>query len=464
MSTNIIGGLNRSQAIKWGISFLLTVLLLVIPEQGLYTHQIKLFLAVTVFGLALAAFEIVPMMFISVVMPALWVLCGVAPVATVMSPWVGTTFLMIMGALFMAATLEDCGLLRRVAYFLMCKVKGNYFSLLCSIMIVAALINVLTSGRGYLIMAPLAAGLCVSLGGMNKRLGAGLATAVMLGGCTSHAYTYQATAWAVILKLGANYIGPTDITPLSIIMHNWPLFFVSLVILYVVSKWYKPEDGLGEVTYFQEQLAAMGKVTRREKANTFMLALTLIYIFTVNIHKLDINLGFALIPWIVYLPFVNGADENTMKKMNMPIIFFVAACMSIGTVAGSLGLGTAIADTCEQLLHGSSSPFAIMSIVFAIVFGLNFLMTPMAIMALLTDPILLLATNMGFSPIPFAYAINACSEAILLPYEYVPYLIVYGFGMISMKDFIKVNILRSVLFFAGFLLILLPYWMLIGLL
>ena len=167
---------------------------------------------------------------------------------------------------------------------------------------------------------------------------------------------------------------------------------------------------------------------------------------------------------MVYLPFVHGADENTMKKMNMPIIFFVAACMSIGTVAGSLGLGTAIADTCQELLHGSSSPFAIMSIVFAIVFGLNFLMTPMAIMALIIDPILLLATNMGFSPIPFAYAVNACSEAILLPYEYVPYLIVYGFGMITMKDFLKINILRSVIFFAGFLLILIPYWMLIGLL
>ena len=296
MSTNTLGGLNRSQAVKWAISIILTVLILIIPEQGLYTHQIKLFLAITVFGLALAAFEIVPMMFISVVMPSLWVLCGVAPVATVMSPWTGTTFLMIMGALFMAATLEDCGLLRRVAYFLMCRVKGNYFSLLASIMVVGVIINILTSGRGYLIMAPLAAGLCVSLGGMNKRLGAGLATAVMLGGCTSHAYTYQATAWAVLLRLGADYIGPTDITPLGIILHNWPLFLVSLLILYIVSKWYKPEEGLGEVTYFQEQLSAMGKVTRKEKANTIMLVLTLIYIFTINIHKLDINLGFALIP------------------------------------------------------------------------------------------------------------------------------------------------------------------------
>lgn len=464
MSINNITGMNRSDTIKWIVTFLLGGVFLIIPEQGFYTHQVKLFMAITVFALALAAFEIVPTIFISAAMPSLWVLFDVAPATVVMSPWVGTTFLMMMGAFFMAATLEDCGILRRVAYFLMCKVKGNYFSLLASIMCVGVVLNILTSGRGYLILAPLAAGLCISLGGMNKRLGAGLAAAVMLGGCTSHAYTYQISALAVLMKMGAGYLGPNDITPLGIILHNWPLFFVSLLILFIVSKWYKPEDGMGEVTYFQEHLDAMGRITRREKTNAFMLAMVLIYVFTVTFHKLDINLGFALIPWIVYLPFFNGADADTFKKMNFPMIFFVAACMSIGTVASSLGLGTVIAGMCETILDGSTNPFAIMGIVFTIVFGLNFLMTPLAIFALLIEPILILATNMGYSPLPFAYAVNACSEAIILPYEYVPYLIVYSFGMITMKDFIKINILRSVVFFGGFLLILIPYWMLIGLL
>ncbi len=454
----------RSDIIKWIITCVLSAIFLLVPEQGLYTHQVKFFLAVTVFGLSLAAFEIVPVMFISVIMPGLWILLGVAPAETVMSPWVGTTFLMIMGALFMAATLEDCGLLKRVAYLLMCKVKNSYFALLTSIMFVGIIINILTSGRGYLIIAPLATGLCVSLKGMNKRLGAGLATAVMLGGCTSHAYTYQATAWAVLLRLGADYIGPTDITPLGIIMHNWPLLIVSLVILFIISKCYTPEEGLGEVTYFKENLAAMGPITRKEKSNLLMLVLVLIYIFTINIHQLDINLGFALLPWIVFLPFLNGADTNTLQKMNFQIIFFVAACMSIGTVASSLGFGSAIASLCAQLLNGSTSPFAISGIIFSVVFLLNFLMTPMAIFALIIEPILILVTDMGYSAIPFAYAINACSEAILLPYEYVPYLIVYSFGMISMKDFIKVNIIRSVIFFSGFLILLVPYWMLIGLL
>lgn len=208
----------------------------------------------------------------------------------------------------------------------------------------------------------------------------------------------------------------------------------------------------------------MGNITKREKTNAVMLALVLIYIFTINIHKLDLNLGFALIPWMVYLPFLDGADTNTMKKMNMPIIFFVAACMSIGVVAADLGLGTPLIATCQSLLNGSTSPVAIISIIFGVTFLLNFVMTPMAIMALLGAPLFELVTSMGFSPIPFAYTINACVEAILLPYEYVPYLLIYSFGMISMKDFIKINILRSILFFLGIIGLLAPYWMLIGLL
>lgn len=266
------------------------------------------------------------------------------------------------------------------------------------------------------------------------------------------------------MKMAEGHIGPTDVTPLSIILHNWPLFFVSVFILFLTSKMFKPEEGLGEIVYFEEQLKNMGAVTRVEKANAVMLAVLLVYIFTIQIHKLDINLGFAIIPFMVYLPFVNGADSSVVKEVNYSVILFVAACMGIGTVASHLGLGVALMEVCGSLLHGSTSPMALMAIVFTIVFGLNFLMTPAAIIALIIEPIILLATSMGYSAVPFAYAVNACSEAIIFPYEYVPYLVVYAFGMISMKDFIKYNIMRSAIFFVGFLLVLVPYWMLIGLL
>ena len=460
MSTNV----SKSFWTKWGIVVALTVLCLLIPTQGIYTPEVKRFLAITVFGLALAAFELVPTMFISVVMPAAWVLFKVAPASVVMSPWPSSTFLMIFGAFFMSATLESCGLLKRVAYYLMCKVKGSYFALLLSFFFVGILLNILTSGRAYLIMAPLALGLCASLNGVGTKLGCGLAAAVMLGSCQSHTYTFQATGWALYYNVVGDYISTTDITALSVMLHNWPMMLVGLFTLWIVSKWYKPTEGLGEITYFKEELVKMGQITKREKVNAVMLAILLVFIFTVNLHHLDVNIGFAIIPWLVYLPGLDGADASTMKRYNYDTIFFIAACMAIGTVASSLGLGAILGNIATNLMSSKTGIFGVFGLIFAICFVLNFFMTPMAIVALIAKPMAETAVSLGYSPIAFMYAINNAVEAILLPYEYVPYLIVFGFGMMKMGDFIKFSAVRSLLFLIGYIGILVPYWMLIGLL
>ena len=91
----------RNELIKWGICAIFAIVILLLPEQGLLTHQFKTFLAITVFCLALAAFELVPEMFIAIVMPSLWIFFGAAEASVVMSSWVGTTMLMLCGAFFL---------------------------------------------------------------------------------------------------------------------------------------------------------------------------------------------------------------------------------------------------------------------------------------------------------------------------------------------------------------------------
>lgn len=285
----------------------------------------------------------------------------------------------------------------------------------------------------------------------------------MLGCATSHAYTYHVAAWGVISQLGAPFLGDDVVTPFSIIIHNWPLFIISVILLWVVSKWYKPEEDLGDIAYFRQHLAKMGPISRREKANAVVLGVLLLYSFTVNLTGLDLNYGFALIPFALFLPFINGATQQTVEKVNFEMLFFVAACMAIGTVATNMGLGDAIAEACLKALGGNTSPMLIIAIIFGIVFILNFLMTPMAIWSLITIPLLTMVTNLGFSALPFAYAINACAEAIIMPYEYVPYLVIFSFGMISMKDFVVFNIVRSIVVLLGIVVVLTGYWHLIGL-
>lgn len=460
---------SRATWIKWGICALLTAICLLIPSTDVYNTQVKGFLAITVFCLALSAFELVSDFTVGMLLPGLWVFFGVSDFATVMSAWVSPTMLLATGAFFMAACLEECGLLKRIAFWMMCKVKGSYFALLFVMMLAGIVLNILTFGYAYVIVPAIAVGLIASLGGRdaspdNKKIAAGLGAACMLGCATAHSYTYQAAAWGVINTMGAEFLGDNKIAPLAMMLHNWPMFFVSLLILFVAYLMFRPKNGLGDVSYFQEHLDAMGKVSRREKVNAIVLGILVLYVFSVQWTGLSLELGFALIPFLLYLPGVRGAKDETVRGVNFGMLFFVASCMAIGTVATSLGLDAVLSDVCMSLLHGNSNSMVVMAVVFGIVFILNFFMTPMAIWSLITIPLFTMVVQMGFNPVPFGYAINVCAEAIVLPYEYVPYLIIYGFGLMNMKDFFIFNVVRSVLVLAGVVFVMTGYWHLIGLL
>ncbi len=284
----------------------------------------------------------------------------------------------------------------------------------------------------------------------------------MLGACSSHAYTYSAQSIALIKGSSSGLIDELVITPISVFIHNWPMAVVCVVILLITMKWYKPETAFNSGDYFKDQLAALGPITHREKVNAIMIFLVLVYICTANIHKLDMSYAFAVIPYVVFLPFINGADEKTMKKVNWQMMFFCEACMAIGTVATALGLGDTLASLCINLFSNTNSFTTMFAGLFGIVFLMNFLMTPMAIWSLLSYPVLSAASQLGFSLLPFVYALMTSSEAIILPYEFIPYLLFFSFGVMKMGDFVKLNIMRSIIYFAGYLFILIPYWHLIG--
>ncbi len=454
--------MSKSEMIKWGISVAIALVLFLIPEASFYQGNAKMFVVVTVFMLAITAFELLPNFIIAVLLPVLWIIFKVAPANVAMGAWASTTPFMCFGSLFLGATLQSCGLLSRVAYKMMCMVKGNYFVLLLGLMVTGILLNIITSGQGVFVLIALAYGLYHSFPEKDRNLGVGLASAVFIGTCQSHAYTYQAGCWAAVMPLAADYVPLGTVNPMSVMIHCWPLVLVSILTLYIIAKWYKPTTDLSDVDYFNKMLQELGPITKFERNNIIMVVILLVLIFTVKFTGLDITMLFGIIPFMVWLPFMKGADANTLKVFNWDMPFFTMSFMSIGVVATTLGLSEYVASACNTLLNGSNSPFLIFVVIFGLVFVLNFLMTPMAIFSLITVPICMLATQAGFNPETFLYMITASSEAIILPYEYVPYLIAYSFGLIGMKDFLYTNILRSVLFFVGFLALVIPYWYLIG--
>lgn len=459
--------MDRSTKVKWLLTYLVPIIIWLVPTNAIFTAKIRMFLVITVFAMMLMAFEFFNAYVIGVLLPALYVVSGCADITTVMSPWLGTTVYMVLGAFVLSAILQECGLLQRVAYWMMSKIGSNYMMMLFSIFLTGWVLTMLTFGSSaHIILPPLCLGLCSALGIMGTRASAAVCMACMLGACTSRSFSYPAVTYSIIGGLGKTVLGENfEVSFIDAFLYNWPMLLFAILFLFIVGKWYKNETPLSSRDYFVEKLAEMGPITRNEKINGSILVIIILFLLTNPLHGFEVAYGFMLIPYLVWvLPNLQSASRDGAVKIPWEMAFVMTGCMAIGTTAAGLGFGTIISNYCLPVFQNSGgNVFIVFGALFLLVFVFNFLMTPMAIWALITIPMCEIALQLGMDPLAMIFGLVHTSEMIILPYEYLPYLIVYAFGMMKMTDFVKLNVLRCVLYIPGFLLILVPYWMLIGL-
>ena len=122
----------------------------------------------------------------------------------------------------------------------------------------------------------------------------------------------------------------------------------------------------------------LGPLTVKEKKAAFLLFLLIVYLMTDPLHKLSLDYGFILIPWLAFLPGFKISSGEAIHKMDFPMIFFIVACLSIGTVSGALGIGKLVADTAIPMLLPLGAAPVLLAIAL-IGTLLNFLLTPLAL-------------------------------------------------------------------------------------
>ena len=104
--------LKTSEKIQWVVSFLVPAAILCLPVS----FQLKLFFAITLWGILTVAFGNMHNLVPALIMPAAFVLTGLAPANVVYGPWASTTISLAIGSLVMANCLAECGLLERLSY------------------------------------------------------------------------------------------------------------------------------------------------------------------------------------------------------------------------------------------------------------------------------------------------------------------------------------------------------------
>lgn len=451
---------NTKDLLKWLVILVLPMLLLLIPVNETFTWPIKLFFTITLLAILLFAFETIQQTAVAILLPIAYVVFQVAPSTTAFSPWTGNIPWMMIGGLILANVLQNIGLLKRIAYQCIILTGCSYNGIIYGIGLAGLILNVLIPAQATIPLAALAFGICQAMEMKKSKAAAGIMLSAGLAALLPN-YLFLNPNLLIVYGVGETVTGPSGVTWAGFLYHNAPVIIFYVVMFFIVTKLFKPEQIINGETWFQEEYQKLGSLKIEEKKGLLICLFLFIGLITQPLHKIEVAWVFAFMPMLAYLPGFQIGTADDIKNANFPFIMFVTACMSIGATAGSLGVGQMIADVALPILAGKSVTFVLV-FMWLLCMLVNFILTPLAIGATFAVPLTQIALNLGINPEVMWLTICHGYDQILLPYEYPLYMLFFSFNLVYLKDFMKLFGVKMIVNLIFFICILLPYWNLIG--
>lgn len=462
MSTSTV---DSKLTIKWLATIIVPLLILLIPTSEMFTMQLKLFLVITIMSMFMLCLELMDSLWVGLFMPGCWILFGVCGPAEAFAPYTQTQVWMVIGGFIMAGALGDCGVLNRLAYWALRKCHGHFNRILYVFFFVGVILSAVTFTGCFMLIFLIGYSIC-KVFKQDKTIEAAVIMMVaQLAGVSVAVYTYAPTHFGLISS-GINSVLPNlDIQWYHQIVYGAPLFFISLFTIFFLTKIYNTKSLSSDeaMEYFNNEYEKMGKMTIIEKKAIVVTLIIVGWLIASSFINIDGSIALILLPLLYFIPGVRVANKDTFKSVNFSMVIFLASCMSIGTVGVSLGLGEVVS---AYLLPFMSHIPLFLAPLAVLIFGIlaNTVMTPAAMFALFPASLTQIAMELGMStPWPLNLPLLYVNDLVFFPYEQTLCLILFGFGVMRMNDFIKLNIIKMVIFAIGFMVLVVPYWMLLGL-
>ena len=457
--------MSTTKKIQWIITFLLPICLYFYIGTTSIAYELKMFFVCTRFVILIMAFDFFHMLVPAIMLPGLYLLFNVAPVSTVYSPWTGTTIWMILGATVLSNVMEDTGLLRRIALICIKTLGGSFRGVLWGVLIAGIIANIVTFCNSWIIVIALIVGVCKSMDykpGSKEAILLMLVLELVVCGATIPVFSPIQIG---IINNGAQAVLPDfAIQWFHTYLYAAPMFLFMAIILIVWMKMLNAKQlgGSGEKEYFEQELQRMGKMSIEEKKTAFITLLLVLFLLTNPIHGIDVAYAFLILPLLLFFPGINVGKKQALDRINISLFAFIGTCMAIGTVGSAVGMSSLITTTLVPLLEGKST-IVVLYVILIIGMFVNFLMTPAGLNACLSTPVTQISMDLGINPMAPLLTMFMGMDQVFLPYEVTSILLVFSYGFISMKDFIKYNLIKTVLYFVFFGLIQIPFWKLLGL-
>lgn len=446
---------------KW----LITLVAVIAPLPLPLSLEYRVFLGITMGAILVWAFDLIQYAVVAVLLPVLFIVCGVSTSEIAFSGWLSTSAWITLGGLFFGYAFMRSGLAKRLAYKLISLTKGDFKGVVIALTITCLIITpVIPSVMGKIaLMVPIAIEVCNVLGLKKGDRTAGAIITVVFFALWSPKMAFMTASTDSILASSVLI----DQYQYPITWMGWAVdMFIPAMLWTIVSVclvfFLKPDKIQLSKQQMMEQYAGLGKMTKREKKLAALMVFVVAMLATESLHGINPTYVLVIVAAFCFVPQVDILEAQDFKKVDLSVVFFLAGVVSIGAVASDIGITSDIVDSVQPILEGQSS-FLFVMLLYAFSVLANFLLNPMALIATLLGPMTELCASLGYSPVLGAYSMIMGFNQALLPYEIAPFMLVFSYGYMKMGPTVKVmgiRILAGIIFTAAFTY---PYWCLVGL-
>jgi len=460
---NTTGQTDKAKLIKTAITFAIPIVIALLPVTEVFTYEMKMAIALTVWMLMWSAFDLTNLAIPAVIWVMLLILLNVVPVNVALGPWLGNMMYGAIGCMLLANVLNQCGLLKRVAYWVAIKCGGSFNKAVYAIFFAAFAVSIVTFAAGSVVCAALSFGFVQAMGLMKKKEGAIIMMAGMLGGSTVRMFLYYPVTMGPLLQSVWSVNPDFTLNFAQLFKYNWPVLIFCLLFIFLMETVLKTKnsDVNGSKEYFHPKYNELGKMTITEKKAVIGVIAILAWIVTNPIHGLDAMYAFALVPFILCMPGIDVGTYENIQDVSWSTIIFFAPCLAIGGVCGIVGI-TALIGEFAALILSNFGVFGTLVVVLIFGFVANFCMTPVAMLAAFLGLLYSIATTAGFAPLALLFTFNMSTDMVILSYEYLTFLVFYAFGGMTMKQFFSFylakNIVNVLFFYCDYDSLLVHCW------
>ena len=444
----------KSKLIRWVIC-LLPLLLYLVPVTESFTSPIRSFFALTLVMILCLCLGQIDMMITAFAIPFVYYMSGLLPMEAALSAYSGGIIWIGAACFILVNTLQRIGLMSRIAYWVIYHTGGTYRGFCFGMLIVGCVLNIIAPApQVATVMFFLCASICKELGLKVGRTSAGIMFASVIGCNTTQLFLYMATQQGVSLAIVGD-----NISWIEYLIQNAVFVPVVILLAFLITVILPKDEEFNGKQYFKMKLAEMGSVTVQEKITAVIMVIFVAFLLTTTYTGLPIVYGFVTVPIVLFIAGVGKTED--VVKVNFGVLMMIGGCMCIGSAAAAAGAGPWIAQVLMPVLSGMNHYlFVFFSYVFGVV--MNFLMTPMAAMSSLSQPLADIAATLGVSSRVTMLSFCAGLEQWILPYEVGSLVTMFSLGFVTMKDFIKFGLLKMVVVTVCMLALVIPYWMLLG--